>query len=133
MIRLLARTLLALAVLLPLARNPAVAQKPKLNTLQDVGRTLGECWVPPPLEKSRSGTEITVLITFNRNGEIMGEPRFTYITPGVSREIRTAYQLSVGDALTRCAPLSFTPELGGAVAGRPFAMRYVDTRGQKGA
>jgi hypothetical protein len=128
-----ARILLAAVVLLLFASGPATAQKPKLNTLRDVGRALGECWVPPPLEKSRPGTEITVLITFNRNGDIMGEPRFTYMTPGISRETRTAYQLSVGDALTRCAPLSFTPELGGAVAGRPFAMRYVDTRGQKGA
>jgi hypothetical protein len=105
----------------------------QLNSIKDVGDALWQCWVPPPLDKSRPGTQITVLITFNRNGEVMGEPRFTYITPGIPAEIRTAYQLSVADAISRCAPLPFTPALGGALAGRPFAMRYDDTRGQKGA
>jgi hypothetical protein len=107
--------------------------RPLLNTLKDVGDALGRCWVPPPLEKSRPGTQITVLITFNRSGEVMGEPRFTFITPGIPQEIRTAYQLSVAEAISRCAPMAFAPSLAGAVAGRPFAMRYDDTRGQKGA
>jgi len=112
--------------------RPPDSQQP-LNTIKDVGDALGRCWVPPSLEKSRPGTQITVLITFNRSGEVMGEPRFTYITPGTPPEIRTAYQLSVADAISRCAPMPFAPALAGAVAGRPFAMRYQDTRGQKGA
>jgi len=113
--------------------NPPRADQRPLNTVKELGDALGRCWIPPPLEKSRSGTQITVLITFNRSGEVMGEPRFTFITPGIPPEIRTAYQLSVADAISRCAPMHFTPALGGAVAGRPFFMRYDDTRGQKGA
>jgi hypothetical protein len=31
-------------------------------------------------------------------------------------------------ALERCTPLRFTPGLGGAIAGRPIAIRYVDNR-----
>jgi hypothetical protein len=112
--------------------KPPESQQP-LNTLKDVGDALGRCWVPPSLEKSRPGTQITVLITFNRNGEVMGEPRFTFITPDTPPEIRTAYQLSVADAISRCAPMPFTRALAGAVAGRPFAMQYHDIRGQKGA
>jgi hypothetical protein len=112
--------------------RPPDSRQP-LNTIKDVGDALSRCWVPPSLEKSRSGTQITVQITFNRSGEVMGEPRFTFITPGTPPEIRTAYQLSVADAISRCAPMPFTPALGGALAGRPFAMRYQDTRGQKGA
>jgi len=106
---------------------------PQLNTIQDVGRALSACWVPPPLDKSRGGTQITVLITFSRSGEVIGEPKFTYITPGLPQEMRAAYQRSVADAISRCSPMPFTPGLGAAVAGRPFAMRYDDTRGQKGA
>jgi hypothetical protein len=108
------------------------SQQP-LNTIKDIGDALDRCWVPPSPEKSRPGTQITVLITFNRSGEVMGEPRFTFITPNTPPEIRTAYQLSVADAISRCAPMPFTPALAGAVAGRPFTMRYHDIRGQKGA
>jgi hypothetical protein len=115
------------------AATAARAQTAKLNTIEDVGRALSACWAPPPPEKSRPGTEITVLITFNRNGEVMGEPRFTFITRGIPQEMRAAYQLSVADAISRCVPLSFTPGLAGAIAGRPFAMRYHDYRGEKGA
>jgi hypothetical protein len=115
------------------AQAKAQASRPLLNTLKDIGEALGGCWIPPPLVKSRPGTQITVLITFNRSGEVMGEPRFTFITPGISQEIRTAYQLSVADAISRCVPMAFSPSLAGAVAGRPFTMRYDDTRGQKGA
>ena len=107
--------------------------RPLLNTLRDLGIALEACWVPPPPDKARPGTEITFKFTFNRDGEILGEPRFTYITPGIAPEVRTAYQLSVADALARCTPLPLTPALGGAIAGRPFTMRYIDTRGQRGA
>jgi hypothetical protein len=132
--------ILAAAVILGVCpSNSASAQatpqtnRQPLNTIKDMGDALGGCWVPPPLEKSRSGTQITVLVTFNRSGEVMGEPRFTFFTPDTPPEMRTAYQLSVAEAISRCAPMPFTPALAGAVAGRPFTMRYQDTRGQKGA
>jgi hypothetical protein len=115
------------------AQTKPPANRPLLNSLQELFDALGQCWVPPPLEKSRPGTQITVRITFSRSGEVMGEPRFTYITPGIPPEMRTAYQLSVADAISRCAPMPLTPGLAGAIAGRPVNMRYDDTRGQKGA
>lgn len=114
-------------------RGQGKPQLPMLNTLRDVGIALQACWVPPPLDKARPGTQVTVQFTFTRDGEILGEPRFTFVTPGIAPEMRTAYQLSVADALTRCTPLPLTPGLGNAIAGRPFTMRYVDTRGQRGA
>ena len=30
------------------------------------------CWVPPPMEQSRLGMQITVLMSFKRNGELFG-------------------------------------------------------------
>jgi hypothetical protein len=110
--------------------GPAYGQtsRPPLNTLGDVGDALQACWVPPPMEESSPGMQITVLFSFNRAGEILGEPRFTYLTPGVSTKVRAAYQRAVAATLKRCTPLNFTPKLGGALAGRPFTMRFIDSR-----
>ena len=59
---------------------------------------------------------------------ILGEPRFTYITRDVPAPIRAAYQKAVAEALMRCMPLSFTEGLSGAIAGRIFSWRIHDTR-----
>ncbi len=37
---------------------------------------------------------------------------------------RMAYRIAVMEALQRCTPLPFTEGLGGAVAGRPFAVHF---------
>jgi len=121
---------IASACLTTASAEPATSP---LNSWNDIFGALERCWIPPPLEKSRPGTQITVMITLNRSGEVMGEPRFTFITPGTPPEIRTAYQLSVANAISRCTPMPLTQALGGAVAGRPFTIRYQDIRGQKGA
>jgi hypothetical protein len=105
----------------------------KLNTLNDVFAALRACWVPPPLAEARPGMEISVRLSFNRKGEVMGEPLFTFVTPGVSPEHRGAYQRAVAAALSRCAPLPFTDGLGGAIAGRPVSIRFIDQRNQRGA
>lgn len=102
--------------------------KDKLNSIQDVFGALRACWVPPPLDQSKEGTQITVVFSFNRAGEILGEPRFTFATPGISVDVKAAYQRAVAAALKRCNPLAFTPKLGGALAGRPFAIRFIDNR-----
>jgi len=107
-------------------------QKP-LNTISDVYGALYGCWAPPPQAEARPGMEITVQLTFNRKGEVMGEPRFTYITPNTSPEHRAAYQRAVAAAISRCAPLPFTDGLGGALAGRPILIRFIDQRNQRGA
>ena len=50
------------------------------------------------------------------------------MTRGISTDMRAAYQRAVAAALKRCNPLAFTPKLGGALAGRPFAIRFIDNR-----
>ncbi len=107
------------------------AQAAPLNTIQDVFAAFRACWTPPPLEQTRPGMEVTVRFSFNRNGEIFGEPRFTFVTPDVSDDVRAVYKRAVADTLSRCTPLTFTPALGNALAGRPFALRFIDDRGVK--
>src|SRR6266496_3916879 len=48
----------------------AAAQNPQapINTLTDLEAALLACWVPPPMEQSRLGMQITVLMSFKRNG-----------------------------------------------------------------
>jgi hypothetical protein len=106
---------------------PAASHEP-LNTIQDVFAALRACWLPPAAADARRGTEITVVLSFTRAGEILGEPRFTYFSRGLPVETRAAYQRAVADALKRCAPLPFTPKLGGALAGRPISIRFIDAR-----
>ena len=44
----------------------AAAQSPRapINTLNDLEAALLDCWVPPPIEQSRPGMQITVLMSF---------------------------------------------------------------------
>src|SRR5260221_14796864 len=58
----------------------AAAQNPQapINTLTDLEAALMACWVPPPMEQSRLGMQITVLMSFKRNGELFGQPRIPF-------------------------------------------------------
>jgi hypothetical protein len=113
----------------------AVAQTPdvSLNTLKDLVAALRACWVPPPIDQSRAGMQITVQMSFRRNGELFGQPRITFESAGASDDERLAYRIAVAKMLKRCAPLPFTDALGNALAGRPFTMRFIDNRRLKQA
>ena len=104
-----------------------------LNTMKDMGAALQACWVPPPIDQSRPGMQITVQMSFKRNGELLGQPRITFESAGASDDERLAYRLAVAEMLKRCSPLPFTDALGNAVAGRPFTMRFIDDRKLKQA
>jgi hypothetical protein len=113
----------------------AVAQprEAPLNTLNDVIAALRACWAPPPMDQSRPGMQITVQMSFRRNGELFGQPRITFESVGASDDERLAYRIAVAKMLRRCAPLPFTDALGNAIAGRPLTMRLIDNRKLKQA
>ncbi len=111
------------------ARDEADREAPeRLGTIRAVFATLRSCWVPPAKEDSRPGTQLSVRLSFKRNGELFGKPRVTYVTPGLPEQMRQAYWDAIEAAVERCTPLAFTNGLGGALAGRPFAIRFVDRR-----
>ena len=109
-----------------------VPQAP-VNTISELGAALRACWVPPPLDQSRPGMQITVQMTFRRNGELFGKPKITFESPGASDDDRLTYRLAVAEMLKRCASLPFTDAFGNAIAGRPFTMRFIDDRKLKQA
>jgi hypothetical protein len=111
------------------AKDDATGDR-KLGTLRAMFAALRDCWVPPGKEEARSGMQMSVRFAFKRSGEIIATPRVTYATPGAPLETREAYLHAITAALERCTPLHFTEGLGGAVAGRPIAIRFVDNRDQ---
>jgi hypothetical protein len=111
----------AASLLLPALISPAQAQQ--VDTIKDVLIRLHGCWRPPPLARANP-MDITVIVSFNREGKILGQPRITYESEHASDNDRLQYRIAVMETLQRCTPMPFTEALGGAVAGRPFAVPF---------
>jgi hypothetical protein len=99
-----------------------------LNTIGDLFAALRSCWTPPPADSAQEGMQMSVRFSFKRSGEMIGAPRMTYFTEGASADTRATYLKAINASLDACMPLKFTGGLGGALAGRPIAIRYVDNR-----
>ena len=114
----------------PSQEEAAKYQKPDhdLDTIADLFAELRSCWSPPPADAARANMQMSVRFSFKRSGEIIASPRLTYATAGVSTDIRSTYFKAITTSLDACMPLKLTSGLGGAIAGRPIAIRYVDNR-----
>lgn len=101
----------------------AQAETERIDTIKEVYAKLYSCWRPPPVSRANP-IDITVIVSFNRQGVILGQPKITYESANASDDDRIAYRVAVMETLQRCSPLPFTEGLGGAVAGRPFAVTF---------
>jgi hypothetical protein len=119
----------------PSQQDAAKYQKPNhdLDNIGDLFAALRSCWSPPPADRAREGMQMTVRFSFKRSGEMIGVPRLTFATAGVSADTRATYLKAINASLDACVPLKFTGGLGGALAGRPIMIRYVDNRDLKQA
>ena len=108
----------------------ATAQSPRqpINTINELGAALQDCWVPPPIEQSRPGMQITVMMSFKRTGELFGQPRIAFHSSDASDVERASYETAVAETLKRCASLPFTEAFGNNMAGQPITMSFVDDR-----
>jgi hypothetical protein len=104
------------------------AEATAVNSIGAMYAALRACWVPPPKDAARHGMQYTVRFAFKRDGEMLAPPRVTYASHDAPAEVRDTYRDAVNAALERCTPLHFTAGMGGAVAGRPIAIRFVDNR-----
>jgi hypothetical protein len=118
------RNLVWLAAALMLS-SPAVAQGQagQVNTIREAVEKIGSCWKPPPASRANP-IDITVVVSFNRAGEILGHPRISYESEQATDNDRLQYRIAVMEALQRCTPMPFTESMAGAVAGRPFAVKF---------
>ena len=113
-------------------RGHGIAPRGPLNTLSDLQRAISGCWEWPPLGATRTGMDLSVLLSFKSNGEIFGA-KITYQSRGVSDSERSLYYGALVQALKRCNPLPLSPSFGRAIAGRPMYFRFHDTRQQRKA
>jgi hypothetical protein len=102
-----------------------------LDNIGDLFAALRSCWTPPPTDVAREGMQMSVRFSFKRTGEMIAPPRLTFATQGAPTDTRTAYLKAINSSLDACLPLKFSSGLGGALAGRPIAIRYVDNRNLK--
>jgi hypothetical protein len=103
-----------------------MADDHSLDSIREMFAALRACWVPQPKDEARHGMEYTIRFAFKRDGEIVAPPRVTYASHDAPADVREIYRDAVNAALKRCAPLHFSDGMGGAVAGRPIAIRFVD-------
>ena len=104
----------------------AHADPERLDTVQDVFARLRTCWTA--VRRSNLAMDITVRVSFTRDGRIQGRPKITYEAEQASDNDRLLYRIAVMETLQRCTPMPFTEGLGGAIAGRPFAIRFSRNR-----
>jgi hypothetical protein len=85
----------------------------------EVGPSIAACWRAP-----HEGDQITVQLSFRRDGSIFGKPRVNYVKPmnGSSPQALTE---SIFQAIDACLPLQFTPRLAANIAGQVFVIRFV--------
>ena len=111
------------AVLLSLSSACVRAEEGQVDNIREAIARIGRCWKPPPLSRANP-IDITVVVSFNRAGEILGHPRISYELEQATDNDRLQYRLAVMEALQRCSPMPFTESMAGAVAGRPFAVKF---------
>jgi hypothetical protein len=101
----------------------AQAQPAQVDNIKEAYARFGRCWKPPPASQANP-IDITVIVSFNRAGEILGRPKITYESEQATDNDRLLYRIAVMETLQRCTPMPFTESMAGAVAGRPFAIQF---------
>jgi hypothetical protein len=108
--------------------STAQAEPERVDNIKEAFARLRTCWKPPPASRANPDVEITAIVTFKRDGSIFGRPKITYESENATDNDRLEYRIAVMEALQRCTPMPFTEGMGGAIAGRPFAIRFQNRR-----
>ena len=108
----------ALALAFVLAAT--LARAAPANTLKDLDARLGACFAGVLLS---SDAEVTIVFSLKRNGSLNGKPRISYAKLPSDPSQRSSDAATIAHALDACLPIEITDGLGGAIAGRPIALR----------
>ena len=74
-----------------------------------------------------SHRDVTVRVSFRRDGSVIGRPAVTYSLPQRGEPEQERFIAALSAAITGCTPLPFSKPLGAAIAGRIFTFRYTLT------
>ena len=113
----------------PRPRRPAG----QVSDLIEIQAALADCWQFPPVDEGRAPVDVVFTVSFKRSGELFGKPRVVKFSREVSDAERERFYQAVVEAIERCSPMPFTESMGGAVAGRTFHIRFIDSRKRKQA
>ncbi len=92
-----------------------------VDTPADVGRAIEACWRAPHV-----GDEITVRLSFRRDGSVFGKPFITFRKASAdSPDANAKLSTSIAEGIARCAPLPFTDRFGAEIAGQVFLIRFI--------
>ena len=78
------------------------------------------------IPRMRSGA--VVALVSDAGMPLVSDPGFILVEACVAADVRDTYLKAINASLDACLPLKFTGGLGGSLAGRPIAIRYVDNR-----
>jgi hypothetical protein len=107
---------------------PAIPEAAQVDNLKQLYARLLSCWRPP--QGASAAIDITVMVSFDRSGNILGHPKITYESEQATDNDRLLYRVAIMETLQRCTPMPFTQGMGGASAGRPFTIRFTPRKPQ---
>ena len=106
--------------------------RPPIGSIREIADAMRECWVPPLGNQVRQGMKITDQCILKGNGEVISEPRITYVTEGAPGIEREAYRDSIVAAFVRCGPFPLSAELRRTIVGKLLWLQFVDNRKKNG-
>jgi hypothetical protein len=112
----------------PVQAQTRISEPDRVDNLKQLFGRLLSCWKPP--QRASAAIDITVLVSFDRSGNILGHPKITYESEQATDNDRLLYRIAVMETLQRCTPMPFTESMGGASAGRPFAIQFKNRKRQ---
>jgi hypothetical protein len=111
---------IGIAALALAARAEAAESQPAVTHVHGIATGLAACWRPP-----HEDDQVTVRLSFTRDGAVIGEPRIVYARSSGGRADDAALAHSMLAAIRECAPLHFSPRLGAAIAGQVLDIRFI--------
>src|SRR6202522_996061 len=98
------------AAALLLSPSIASAQAPpdKVDNIKEAFARFRSCWKPPAASVANPDIDITVIVSFDHDGNILGKPRITYQSEQATDNDRLQYRIAVMEAVEACSPESFT-------------------------
>ncbi|WP_054313629.1 hypothetical protein [Mesorhizobium sp. 1M-11] len=96
-----------------------------LNTMDDVGSALQNCWNPP---SGAAKGSVTLQFSFKRDGSLIGLPKATSIRVDGDADQRKQFVQAATDAVQKCVPLALAPKLADGMAGTVFTLQLASPK-----